>query len=264
MDNESTSETSIRYAPYVEEHHESFLNTTRDLFNADRVETRNPYSTLFSAAGAPDDVDWMVGFYGAGYTMSSFPSLYDMYGKFLAGLDIEVLWEQSLDSTHDNAAVSALTHAHADILDEQITDDVLPRFRAGLRDMNAITSSSYWIGVSNIEAKRDHDVANFDAELRYRLIPVAAERWANHLKWNHDVILMYQDIIKSAVLVKTTQDDHNYKNRQAYIMWPWSLLEQYRGNIGALTGATTSKTKQEESPLGMILGIAAVAGSLFV
>lgn len=252
-DSESTS--TIRYAPYVENHHQNFLTISHEYLDLHRNDEHNPYSTLFEASqpNAPVDIDWMGVFYGAGYNFMSYPSLYDMYGKFMAGLDIEVLWTQALAETQDNSAVSAMTNAHADILDEGITDDILPRLRAGMRDINAITSSSYWIAVSNVEGKRDHDVAKFDAELRYKLIPIAADRWIRHLEWNKDVIRTYMEIIKFSILVRKDQGEINYRNKLNYIMWPWTLLEQQRANLGALQGARTTKAgepNQVQSAIG--------------
>jgi hypothetical protein len=145
---------------------------------------------------------------------------------------------------------------------------VLPRLRAGLRDINAITSSSYWIAVSNVEAKKTHDVAKFDAELRYKLIPIAADRWAKHLSWNQHVISQYMEIIKMAILTKLDQDNHNYKNKEKYSLWPFSLFEFHRANLGAMQGAQTSSTTVSSdsssggSALSGVLGGASLGGSI--
>lgn len=256
-DGDSTN--TIRYAPYIEEQHEYFLQESRDYFDELKTPANSPYYGY-------TDVALENAFYGSGYTMASFPSLYDMFGKFIAGLDVEVLWTQTLDSTQDDSAIAALTNAHADIVDERITDDVLPRLRAGLRDINAITSSSYFIAVSNIEAKQNHDIAHFDAELRYKLIPIAAERWLNHLKWNRDVIAEYINVMKLAILSKFDQDDHNYKYALADTMWPFTLLEQHRANLGALQGATVGKAgegpSQTQSAIGGALSGAAMGATV--
>lgn len=265
---DSGSETSIRYAPYVEAHHENFLTINHEYLDLQRNDAYNPYSTLFtdSQENSPVETDWTGVFYGVGYSMMSFPSVYDMYGKFLAGLDVEQLWEQMLEGTKNNATVSSLVEAQADLIDEDITDNVLPRMRAGLRDINAVVSSSYYIAISNIEAKRDHDVAKFSAELRYKLIPIAAELWINHLKWNQMVISQYVELTKTVIEVGFRQEKHNYEKKLAYIMWPWTLLEQYRANLGALQGATTAKAGSSggDSGIGgMVSGGLSLVSSLF-
>ena len=75
----SDTTTTVRYPQYVEEAHQSFLElvaTYRDAAIDD-----SPFADW-------TDIEYSDAFFGSGYTIASFPSLYDMYGKFLAGLDI--------------------------------------------------------------------------------------------------------------------------------------------------------------------------------
>ena len=64
--------SEIRYAPYVEARHYNFLNTVY----SSRVAAINN-----SPFAAYTDIEVDNAFFGAGYTISSFPSLYDMYRK---------------------------------------------------------------------------------------------------------------------------------------------------------------------------------------
>jgi len=50
-------------------------------------------------------------------------------------------------------------------LDDDINANVLPRFEAGMRDINAVVSSAFPIGRAIIEAFRDRDVAKFSADI---------------------------------------------------------------------------------------------------
>lgn len=56
--------------------------------------------------------------------------------------------------------------AHRAIADAQVKSDVLPRFKAGLRDINAVMTSAFILGTSNIEAAVDRDVNKFQGDLR--------------------------------------------------------------------------------------------------
>ena len=56
--------------------------------------------------------------------------------------------------------------AHRAIADAQTVSDVLPRFKAGLRDINAVMSSSFTLGQANIEAAVTRDVNKFQGDLR--------------------------------------------------------------------------------------------------
>ena len=56
--------------------------------------------------------------------------------------------------------------AFADQLDDEILTKVLPRFEAGMRDINAVVSSAFVIGRAIIEGMRDKDVAKHSSALR--------------------------------------------------------------------------------------------------
>ena len=110
--------TEIRYAPYIEARHSDFLNS---------VYSARVGAISNSPFAAYTDIEVDNAFFGAGYTISSFPSLYDMYGKFMAGLDIEALWTQEYNDTIDSTVVNSLIAAEGDLLDDEITTTSLPR-----------------------------------------------------------------------------------------------------------------------------------------
>jgi hypothetical protein len=225
--------TTIRYAPYIEVRHQDFLNTVY----AQRLATINdsPFE---------DYVDIVVddAFFGAGYTIASFPSLYDMFGKFMAGMDIEALWAQIYDDTVDSPVVSSLVTAEGALIDDEITINSLPRMKTGMRDINSVMSSSFPIGQALIEDTRTKMVAKFSADLKYRLIPVAQERWQAHLNWNKLVIGTYSEIMKLYFSAKTDVDEINYSMAAKHRLWPFTVLDFERAALGALQGATNSKT----------------------
>lgn len=58
--------------------------------------------------------------------------------------------------------------AFGDVLDDQIETSVLPKFQAGLRDINAVQSSAFMIGEAIIWGMRDRDVAKYQTDLRLK------------------------------------------------------------------------------------------------
>jgi hypothetical protein len=65
--------------------------------------------------------------------------------------------------------ISDAVTAYGARLSDAISSDTLPRFQAGMRDINAVQSSAFVIGAAIIEAMRVRDVANFDADLTTKL-----------------------------------------------------------------------------------------------
>ena len=225
--------TTIRYAPYIETRHTDFLNS---VYAARLVAVaNNPFDDY-------TDVEVDDAFFGAGYTIASFPSLYDMYGKFMAGLDIEALWTQIFDDTIDSTVVSNLIAAEADLLDDEIETTSIPRLQTGMRDINAIMSSSFITAKGLIEDTKTKLISKFSADLKYRLIPIAQSRWETHLNWNKLVIGTYSEIMKLYFSAKTDVDEVNYAMAAKKTLWPFTVYDFERAALGALQGATNSKT----------------------
>ena len=110
---------TMRYASYVEDRHKVFLDDTYAYRKS--VIENNPYDEF-------TEVPIDEGFFGVGYLLSSFPALFDVYGKFVAGLDIDALWEEILASTTESPAASALVTAESALLDEELEEAVLDPF----------------------------------------------------------------------------------------------------------------------------------------
>ena len=210
-----SGKTEIRYAEYIETKHSSFLTAVHDF----RVATtgNSPFSGY-------TDIEVDDAFFGAGYTISSFPALYDMYGKFMAGLDIETLYNQTLEDTVNSTVVNDLVSAEGALLDDEININSTPRMQVGMRDINSVMSSSYVIAKSLIEDTRTKAISKFSAELKYRLLPMAQDRWSRHLNWNQNVVSTYMEVMKLYYAAKVDMDEANYNYKEKNTLWPLTVL----------------------------------------
>ena len=220
-----------RYAPYVEDRHKSFLDAAAGYRTA--LTDDSPFVDY-------EDIDIEDAFFGAGYAISSFPSLYDMYGKFMAGLDIDVLYSQIFEDTVNAPEINDLVAAEATLLDDDIEANVLPPYLTGMRTTNSVMSSTFVIGTALIKDTRVKLIEKFSAELKYRMIPVVSDRWKAHLGWNKDVVMNYAEIMKLYFSAKMDTDDINYTMAAKDKLWPFTVLEYERAALGALQGATTT------------------------
>jgi len=225
--------TRVRYAQYIEDKHSNFLATIQSARIA--VINDSPFIDY-------TDIEVDDAFFGAGYTIASFPSLYDMYGKFMAGLDVEALWSQIFEGTVNPSVVEDLVAAEGDLIDDEIETTSVPRLQTGMRDINSVMSSSFVVGKSIIEDSRTKLVAKFSADLKYHLIPIAQARWEAHLNWNKLVITTYAEIMKLYYLTKTDINEINYAMASKDRLWPFTVLDFERAALGALQGATNQKT----------------------
>lgn len=231
----------IRYADYIESAHQRFLN---DTYSARRSATSgNPYRDFSNVR-----VD--EGFFGAGHIIASFPALYDIYGKFAAGMDIEALWRQVLRESTNVGEVNQLVSAESALLQDELDSVVMPKFLAGMRDLNACMSSTFVIGRGLLLDSKQKNVAKFSAELKYKLVVMAQDRWKAHLMWNMEVINTYAKVIGLYFDAKDSVTRLNFEMHARRVAWPMEMLDHERANLGALQGATKSTSTYTSGAAG--------------
>jgi hypothetical protein len=222
----------IRYAPYIEEKHSSFLTTIASRVDLTIDET--PFA---------DQTDIIVddAFFGANYSITSFPTMYDMFGKFMAGLDIDVLFSQIFNDTVGGAEATALVNAESDLLQDEIENKILPGFELGARDINSVMSSAFVNGKAAIMGDaKIKSINKFSSELDYRLISTAVEKWKTHLNWNERVVLNFAQIMKFYYTARMDITDFNTSMAAKDTLWPFTVLDYERAALGTMQGATSS------------------------
>jgi len=99
------------------------------------------------------------------------------FNTVVDALDHDADWEAAVDSVvakadaavFDDTYIDADVAAFAALADDQITDNILPAFQTGMRDVNAVYSSAFVMGEAHIYAMRDRDVAKYTSELKLKL-----------------------------------------------------------------------------------------------
>lgn len=81
-----------------------------------------------------------------------------------AHTDISGAWEDPAPAAA--AEIQADVEAYEDIIDDRVNNDSLPRFRRGMQNVNAVSSSAFVVGQALIEAMANRDVAKYQGTLR--------------------------------------------------------------------------------------------------
>ena len=89
----------------------------------------------------------------------------------VASLDTAILDTFTIDDSQVNADVAAFSAEQED----QLNNVILPRFKIGMLNINAVTSSSFVLGESQLRAFKARDVARYNGDLRMRLSLQAGE-----------------------------------------------------------------------------------------
>lgn len=246
---------TMRYASYIEDRHKVFLNDAYAYRN--NVIANNPYDNF-------TEIPVDVGFFGTGYLLASFPALFDVYGKFVAGLDIDALWEEILDSTVDSPAAKNLVVAESALMDDELDASILPKFMTGMRDLNATMSSTFINGKALLLDTKQKTIAKFSAELKWKLVSVAQDRYKAHLAWNTEVVNSYSNLFKTYFSVKDGINRLNYDIKSKDSLWPLTVMDYERAALGALQGAMKQNTEQSSGSnfLGGALSGAAAGGMI--
>lgn len=246
-----SGKTTYRYASYIEGQHATFLNDIAAYKSA--VIDDSPFDGY-------EPIAIETAFFGAGLTLSSYDALFELYGEHMSGMDIDTLWTEIFSDTVNSVEVDNLVAAESALLDDDLESNVLPRFQTGMRDTNSIISSSYIVGKSLIEETKVRSLAKLDAELRYRLIPVAEARWKTQLQWHQQAVTIYAELLKFYIAARMDTDEANYSIAAKNALWPFTVLDFERAALGALQGAYSLKSDLAGG--GLSTGAKAISGAL--
>jgi len=269
MGSSSSPDGTIHFAPYIEDYHERMMS------NMDKVLVGNegegaiwffkdaqyyPLGKVFSSPYAaytvtlPDDA-----YLGFGYTVTSFPSVYDMFGKFTAGLDIEILHGQILRDDIYDGPINDFVDAAATYLNDEIDNVSLPRMVAGMRDINAVMSTGFLVEKTLIEDSRLKALAKTRSELQIKAMELGHQRWIKHLDWNMNTVKLFTDITD-----KMLSSEQNYLKVKEAIdvgnkLWSFTVLDKWGGMLGLLNNAYASS---QHKTGGLMETIGNVAGGV--
>jgi len=255
------SEQTIRYAPYLEEAHGQLLNhggsdtpviSFIDAFNV--AVNSSPY-------GGYEIIDIDEGFFGMRtddpsltYEIKNYPSLWDMFGKFLAGLDVHDLWGQVYSDVVNGAEIENAIAAQAVDIQDNIDTVVMPKFLAGMRDINSVMSSAFVIGKAIIQDAHVREINKFATQMRVHAIDVSADLWTKHLEWNRGVIDIYSKVFELYYKARIDMDRVNLEYQAKDEMWNVNLFENARAILGAMAGSAATASGNEPSQLQKSLG----------
>jgi hypothetical protein len=198
------------------------------------------------------------------------------------------------------AEIAADIAAFKAIQDDALENDILPRFRAGMRDINAVMSSSFILGQAYLEAANLRDVAKYQGDLRVRAFLLKDELSAKSTMAENDFNLkleldrrekigkftddMMRHIIarveyekhvshymvetrRIQMVAKSEESQGNLLMKEADAKWDLEAY-QYGGNmLGAISGGVVPNTQKTASKMQSALGGAmsgAAAGAMMM
>ena len=239
-----------RYAPYIENYHYDLLGTLALQRNA--VIYDSPFT----------DYDFLAtneALFGTGYIMSNFSSLFEMFGKFMAGLDIEVFWSTSFDKVVSRSEIDIAISTEIELVDDKIIKGSLTDFQVDMRNMNAVSSSSFIVGKAVIENKRLNIISKISLDLKEQLLSITEKEYAVLLNWEKKIIATYAEIMKTCFIGRSNIDNTNYTFASNNSLWPFTILSyegQALGAMQSIGGYRQLATKRKRSNISKLLLVA--------
>lgn len=164
---------TIAYPAYMQTAHGEWLNHTAadvmlysitDLMN-EAMTGPSPYSGFVTI-----DVD--NAFLGPNKGVVNYIGPYDKLADFSC-FDIEAKYAQYVSD--DTLVIDAAIVAESALQNDEIDSKVLPRFQAGMLDINAVQSSAFVLGEALIHDAKDKILAKFSAQTRLDAISKSAD-----------------------------------------------------------------------------------------
>lgn len=255
---------TIRYAPHLELAHKRLLDASGGV--VPKYSVFGVLNTLFDQSPYTQyeryDID--DAFFGRipgdptkTYEVRNFPSLYDMFGKFMAGLDVHVLWSDVYEDVLHGPEIAAAVSAQSELLDNEVKTKILPSFLAGMRDINAIQSTTFVIGKSIIADGTVRSLNDFQSRLRLSAVELSGQLWRGHLDWSKAVASTYAEITKLYYATRLDTDTKQMEYLTKDKLWNLDLFDEPRAMVGALNGASAASMKNRPSQ-----AVSAIGGAL--
>ena len=177
----------------------------------------------------------------------------------------------------DDATLAAAVAAYSDILDDDLTNKTLPRFRSGMRDINAVQSSAFVIGQSLLEAFKAREVAKYAADYRgdaekgkaALIIQTAGKLLEPQLaKLEMRKASAELSIDASRIMIVARKEERDGQNEimEADHKWDFEKFNSYGNYIAGMSGGTAHATGKQpstaSSAIGGALSGAAAGGSM--
>lgn len=149
-----------------------------------------------------------------------------------------------------------LEDAYSDMLDDEIETKVLPKFKAGMRDINAVQSSAFVIGEAVIYAARNKDYANYATQLRLRrsddIVLKLLELEANVTR---ETAHMVADTKRIGIVAKKEESEVNARYDEADALWDIELYQHGSNMLAAIGGGTsTTASASKSNPISSAIG----------
>ena len=275
------SSGAVSYPAYIQTIHSKWLDASAtDVLTVTMVDAMN---------AAHSNSPWTVySAYDPDADIAAYEAALAAFAAILAGVDVEVDWaalyaqaETSIDDFVDvggitEAVIVADVSAFSNQLDSEITTKVLPRFRRGMQDINAVVSSAFPIGTSIIEGFRNREVAKHNSAIRLNAADKNADiklgnvklhneikqmrlssteqmlrLMTQHIEWREGYTKIFLEGKRIKIVAKSEETVQNSKFDESDALWDLEVFQYGANLIAAPSGGTATPGTGAKGPSTM-------------
>jgi len=189
------------------------------------------------------------------------------YGSAVA-YDPDTEVDAMTDSIDDFAALIAATLVD-DAVDDVVTEysedladrleaEVLPRFRSGMRDINAVVSSAFVLGQAIIEASQTRQVTGFSSAAHLKVIDL-------RLEFQKALTHYTIEANRIKIVAKKEENESNLEIEEADASWDLEVFQHGVNMLASIGGGVGMPDKKKRSKAASAIGGAltgAAAGAM--
>lgn len=248
------SSGAVDYPSYMKTQHELWLGEIDSLIDS----TSSPYIGMAAYDPSNDTAAMIQALNTFSAAVTALAYVTDVEAAMSAA-------QVKVDAICDDTFLNADIAAYAAILDQDINDEVLPQFQAGMRDINAVMTSAFVLGEAKIWARKTSEINKYASALRLemkrqrnQMVMQATELMMNHM----DKIVAFQQLVASMsleayrikIVAHKEEVDANILLEKDDALFRFELY-QYAGNmLAAIGGGTHTTAGDKPSTLQSVLG----------
>jgi hypothetical protein len=261
------SSGAVTHSAYLEQTHANWL----DRANTDPIE----HSVTELMSDAMDNSPWTAKVaYDPDADIAAFTTAIAAFKVILAGLSDTGDWTTlhaqaalTLDGAGE-AALIADANAYADIIDDNITAETLPRFRRGMQDINAVQSSAFVIGEAIIESFRDRDVAKYlstirmgSADRKLTAVGQMMQLMGARIGYEAEYIKYIVEAMRIKIVAKKEETERNDEIDEFDAKWDLETFQFGANVMAASAGGTSTAGVKGPSKAQSAIGGAMMGGA---
>jgi hypothetical protein len=268
-----SSSGAVSHSAYLEAIHGNWLNhTATDTIGKSITEVMD------SALGNSPWTGALA--YDPDADIAAYEAVLAAFSLVLSGLSDTVDWATMYAQADltlagvAEAAIIADAAAFGAILDSDLNTKILPRFRRGMQDINAVVSSAYVLGLSVIEGFRDREIAKHTSVLRLdvnaRKISATdqmVQMMGRRITWNEDYVKTFIEATRIKIVAKKEETDRNAIIEDADAKWDLGVFQHGANLLAAIGGGTAVPylpgTNSTATAIGGTLAVIGAAAQVY-